>query len=442
MAKGDPLRIGLLLTRPLLVRNWLSSGLVATLQARHEVTLYMPQRLIEAARPWVPQGVALVATDRAVGGAWRRRVREVFLLASMVHREPRSATYRHKLAQRRPLGARLEIRALRRLRDRGVDLEAAFRRWEARRPPVRAARLLLRPLDVLLWPTLLHTHNEEVELIKSARGHPCRVVAAPASWDTLSCKGAFLLPPDHLLVWGEASYAHAVDGHGFLPSSVTVTGPPHWDGYADAHPLDTLAGKPTILVVGTSVNFWSDEHRLLTSLGRSGLREGFRVLFRPHPRGAWGWHFRDLLPTGVSLDPQIEHWVAHGRRGWSLDPADLAYYPRLMASVSCVVAAFSTMVVEAALLGTPSFLVAFGASRHGPGGAIRHLAYEHMRDIARWPGISVCQTEGDLLDRVTASLGGGLAHERRALQMAAQGVARVDGRAQQRILEAVECLRP
>ena len=383
------MKIGLLVSHALHNRNWIASGMAQKIADKHELVSLKPKEL------------------GAIGGPWRRRVREAFLLASMVAREPGSRTYRFKLAQRRPLAPRLEIRVFRILRDRGVDLEGAFRRWEARQRPLRAALEATRGLDVLLWPTLIHTHNEEVELVKSARqGQKCRIVAAPASWDNLTTKGSWLIRPDHLLVWGDASRRHAINYHGFAPDQVTVSGPPHFDCYHEprVRPVESI-----VLVVGTTVNYWADELTMVKML-KSHFNN---IVHRPHPRRGGDWSWAAMLGLRQQLDAS-----------------------------ACVVAAFSTVVIETALMGKPSALIGFGQSAHGPAMAEYHMQLEHMAEVTSWPGVVFCKTEQELLGWIRAALTGAFAGAADALRHRALEVARSDGHAQERILEALEWMRP
>ena len=382
------MKVGLLLSHALHERNLVASGLAQKIADKHELVILRPKEI------------------GAVGGPWRRRVREAFVLASMVAREPGSRTYAFKLAQRRPLAPRLEIRAFRILRDRGVDLEDAWRRWEARQRPPWAALQATTGLDALLWPTLIHQHNEEVELVKSARqGQKCRIVAAPASWDSLTSKGAFLVQPDAMLVWGEASKRHAVQWHGMTAGQVTVTGPPHFDFYHE--PRRVMPTRPSdapILVAGTSVHYWQDELAMVAFL-RSRLNG---VVHRPHPRRGGGWTWAAMEELRHQLDCAV-----------------------------CVVAAFSTVVIEAALMGLPSLLVGFAQSTHGPAMAGYHFHLEHMAEIARWSGVHLCRDPEELVHECRAYLHGKCADEA-ALRIAALEVARSDGHAQERILEALD----
>ena len=197
---------------------------------------------------------------------------------------------------------------------------------------------------------------------------------------------------------------------------------------------------PAILVAGTSINYWEDEYSCLVMLGQDGLKNYYRVLYRPHPRGSWGWHPKDIMPPGVARDPITDRQVAHGRQGWSLHPDDLREYPALIASVQAVIAAFSTLTIEAALLGKTPIMVGYGRTRHGPGISAVHAAYEHMAHVVNWPGVKVAYAAEDLVCFVQNAVNGQYAQYAEGLRQMALRVARVDGHARERVAETLECL--
>ena len=132
------------------------------------------------------------------------------------------------------------------------------------------------------------------------------------------------------------------------------------------------------------------------------------IVHRPHPRRGGGWTWAAMKELRHQLDCAV-----------------------------CVVAAFSTVVVEAALMGIPSLLVGFAKSTHGPAMADYHFHLEHMAEIAKWPGVHLCHSREELAHECRAYLHGKCA-DVTALRTAAQEVARSDGHAQERILEALE----
>lgn len=411
------------LTHRLHSRGWLASGFLRWLQdsTGDQVSVLLPNHSVIAGLPPTLLPAAYSPEE------WGRfsRVRTALRLATIVARERASVTYRHKLTQRGGTRRRLAIGVWRALRGLGHDVERVAVRMDSRLPPSRWLALLFdwSSPDLVLLPTMLHEDAYHNDIIRVARQHGVPVLAAPASWDTLTSKGGFLQRPDRLIVWGQRSAEHAVAHHGFTKEAVQVTGPPHFAFHDPkferpsclepfgigsalvryAERLRVPRDQPLpILVAGTSLNYWADEHRMLADLGRA-LGSHRRVIYRPHPRGSWGWHLRDIMPPGVTLDPQVERAIGTDRAGYSLDPVDLAYYSLLLSYVQCVVAAFSTLVIEAAIQGRPSCLVGWGASRHGEGGVLRHADFEHMQHVVEWPGVALCRDFHTLLRGVEAS---------------------------------------
>lgn len=431
----------------MMVRNWVTSGAVDLLAKRgHAVTVCLHRRNWQDLPAPLRQRLMPLFLDSLAGGRFRGRVRAALRLGSMVAREESSTTYRHKLGQDRPWVGRLEIAAWRRFRRRvpgGADggameerlcgLEGRFRPRSWVLEAVRAARP-----DLLLWATLIHQDNEELEVVKACRLLGVPIVAAPASWDSLSSKAGFMVRPDQMLVWGAESARHAAEWHHCPPGRISITGPVHWDMYAF---VQSVVGIPTILVGGTSVNYWEDEHACLVMLGHDSLKQGYRVLYRPHPRGTWGWHPKDIMPAGVARDPITEQQVVWGRQGWSLHPDDLRGYPPLLASVQGVAAAFSTLTIEAALLGKTPIMVGYGRTRHGPGMTSVHQSYEHMRHVVSWPHVKVASDPEELVRYVHNAVNGGSVRDADNLRQLARRVARVDGHAQERAAEALEAMR-
>lgn len=386
------MRILVPITHALHERNWVASGALDVIRDRgHEM-------------------VALRINPTSMSPA-RRAIRASLRLASMIERAKRgSSTYRHKLTLPRSVGDRLQVRVWRAL-GRVCDVEAVAHSIEARLPVTKAAGAILetyRP-DLLLWPTLIHSDPAD-DLAKAALVRGIPVVAALASWDTLTSKGGFLIRPDHVLVWGQASARHAARDHDLPAGQIHVTGPPHWDSWLETRPARP---RTKVYVNGTSVHYWVDEALVVRR-----LQEDFpgRVIYSRHPRrrGADGWSWK----------------VFHQLR----DHIDEA---------AILIAAFSTTAIEAALSGVPSCLVAFGAGL-GPvtGGGVAPLAeYEHMAEVVRWPGIAVCRDYDGLVDRINYVLGTGVPEPiRKDLATCAREVADMDGHCRERITDAIESI--
>lgn len=447
-AGGAAIRILLTLSHDLHARNWLASGLVDRLLARgHRITLVVPAALSAVVKQAAPSA-ELTALEPHLGGPIRTRIRALFRTASYVQRSAAHSTYAYKIATRRvTVRARAEVASLRAL-GRVTDLERAVVAMETRLPlNVQSVALLhLRP-DVLVTPTFIHD-DCEVELAKAARSCGVPVLAVPSSWDTLTSKGCFLVAPDMVAVWGQDSRRHAVEHHGLPPARVVVTGPPHFDMYASDYYRQEARGDfllrhglspalRVILFAGTTVTYWPDEFDQLRALSRlmeRGTALSQRLLwYRPHPRRS----VSDIAEVAALPCVYVDPLTRGG--GYSVRPDDLLFCRSLLDACDGVVTAFSTMIIEAALLGKPSVVVAFGLGDPGFGSVVQHAEYEHMRDVVSTPGVTMARGLDDLVEGIRGMLTGDVSSDRERLQTRAGEIAHCrDGGACERMVALIE----
>jgi hypothetical protein len=456
------------LSHSVFVRNFVASGCLGQLAARgHALTLVVPRFALAEVTPvvagWAGQAV-VECLDGLGGGVGRAHLRRWARVASFVHRR-QHRTYRHKI--------RMNLEGLRRLDARGTPLAGGFavralgglllgparervwRRIEAALAPVPAATALLercRP-DILFAPTRIRA-EAELELMKAARQAGIPVVAFAATWDALTSKGFFPVLPDWLLVWGEENRAQAMAFHDIREDRIVVTGTPHLDVYGDSAPREPRAAflarrgipehRHVILFAGTTITYWEDEPRHLRALSEAIERGELKdcvVWYRPHPR-------RPLQQLGdvmhlphVVLDDQAMRHKQTGASAYSALPEDLGHYRGLMDAVDVVVTAFSTMIVEAALLGKPSLVIGFGDDQSGRGRLIQHANYEHSLDILKTPGITLCRSLDTLKREVQRVVAGEYAGHAAGLRAQAGEIARnADGGAGARIVDAIEAI--
>jgi len=451
-----PLSILLALSHTFHGRTFLASGAAGMLLDRgHRLTVVAPQGFVprirsELAGSGLLDGVEPI--EPYLGGRVRDRLRAVSRTASYVQRSALS-TYRHKLVVRTvSKRAALETRALGAL-GRVLDLEALARAVESRIPVKAAALALIRRVkpDLVVTPTFIHD-TQDIEIAKAARRLGVPVAAFPASWDTLTSKGFFLVPPDALMVWGEDSLRHAVQYHGYSPDRVFVTGPPHFDIYAPTASAESREGflsrrgispdKRVVLFAGTTVTYWADEPLQLRALSRlveRGELGDCVIWYRPHPRRSYR-DVTDLLGLpGVHVDDQILRQKAEGRSSYSIEREDLAHYRGLLDACDGVVTAFSTMIIEAALMGKPSLVVAFGLGDETPERLLQHSEYEHMRDVISTPGITLCRTLEEMQRGIQRMIRGEYAAFSEVLRKRAGEIAHcLDGKARERIVQVIE----
>ena len=449
--KDGPKRILYVLPDAFAVRNVEASGLLLRLTERgHQVAALCGTQGVELIKGVTCGALALYLGSRLRQWARRGPLRTLSYLSRSLNGE---VTYRTKLALRRAWRQRLEIAILRPVAAI-LDGERVGR-WVERRLPVdRGAKGLverLRP-DVVVVHTSIYA-GDEAEIVKWARCGRVPVIAQVASWDPLTAKGGFLVRPDVLAVWGEASRTHAIERHGFAPAQVVVTGPCHFDQYgenpdfrhwtAEAGWWTTPTLAPStrlILIAGSTLAYWNTEVAMVERIARWAEGRDIHVWYRPHPRH----HGRP-----VSL-PKL-NTLTVDESGLDAPPA---HYRRLLEQAVCTIAAFSTMVVESALMGKPSLVVAFGDSTGGSeygdtprGRLVDHAGFEHMAEVLTWRGVVTCRTEHELFSgleyftgRLLTGIGIMLREERaRALQGQASRIAHcLDGGATARMVALIE----
>lgn len=445
-------RLLVLVSHSLHVRNFLSSGCLEALTARgHRITLLLPGSLMAEVADLSRVAERVLPMEPYLGGRARAFIRSFFPLASFVQRRG-FTTYRYKLELDRPWWPRLQI-ALCRALERRWDLEALARRIDVSLPPRPAALALAREVrsDLFFYPTLIWD-GAELELLKAARLLGVPAVAFAASWDTLTSKGFFLLPPDYLLVWGDDNLRQAVEHHAIPPERISVTGAPHLDVYArgaraeERQAFLSRRGIPpssrVILFAGTTVSYMADEPiqlRALSDLIVQGQLEKCVIWYRPHPRRAYR-DVSDLLNLpGVYVDDQVLRQKARGASSYSTAPEDVWHYRSLLDACDGVVTAFSTMIIEAALLGKPSLVVGFSL-KDDERSRLRHRSeFDHMREVIRFPGVTLCESLDEVVAGIRRILAGDFESMADVLQRRASRIARnLDGRARERIILALE----
>lgn len=443
-----------ILSHDLHVRNFLASGCLDALARRgHELSIVMPGGLISGVQSSAASG-RLEPIEPYLGGRVRRFLRRRFTVASFVSRR-RFRTYRHKIRLQKGSPPFMLQVWLFSLLGRVCELER-FCRWvEGKVPPRRTALALIERLrpDIVFCPTLIWD-GPELEVMKAARRRGIPTAGFAAAWDTLTSKGFFLVPPDYLLVWGEENLRHAVEYHGFPRERVFVTGAPHLDVYAAeraAEPRDQFLSrrgispeKRVILFAGTTITYWEDEPMQLRALSDAVVQGELKdcvIWYRPHPRRPLHQVGGVENLPGVYLDDQAVRQKTEGRSSYSSRPEDLWHYRSLMDAVEGVVTAFSTMIIEAALLGKPSLVVGFGLNDATPARLIQHAEYEHSLEVLATPGVTLCRSLDELKQGVQRIFSGEYAAKAAALRARAGAIARnLDGGARERIVDLLERL--
>ena len=388
------------LSSPFHVRNYVTSGVVSELAERGlSVAVATHQASISLVASQVQKDVHLVPIDGVLPTESRRRHLRLLRIASFVHRRSR-AEYRFKTRwQAGKLGLDLAATLLSHLTDGVSDSEQVAEKVLAALSPRKEALDMMSSLGprLVIRPTTI-SETEDFELVQSAYKLGVPILMCEGSWDNFTSKGAIWPPPQLVLVWGEYSRQQAEESHGLSDGVVEVTGPPHFDVYGDPAALasrgewfalhDLDPSKRMILFGGTTVGKFSDESFVVKLLSRwidSGTLPPSYIWYRAHPRTRVRAEQEGIssIPH-VVVDPGVGEEDSLPQGNWSVHPMDAVQRANALNASDVLVSAFSTIIIEAALLGKPSVIVGFSDS-DGPARPtiFPNLDFGHVKYLLR-----------------------------------------------------------
>lgn len=284
----------------------------------------------------------------------------------------------------------------------------------------------------------LQTHSA-VPFLNAARRLSLPVVGYISSWDHTVGKGVVTPHVGRYVVQNGVMRDDIVRYHGIEAERVVVTGWPQTDlfhrrrprsGYVAllrAHGLDPA--RPLVLVMGntpTNAPYEAAFVERLVAWWRGGPQERFSLLFRPHPRDTL-WRERFAAARGVE--------GAHVQEPSYTDIEELG---TLLQHSDCVVANAGTILLDGLVNDRPAVCVLYDeGAPPGERWAELNVVGEHYRQLMN----SDAFYRAERFEQVTAGIERALANpdelaaERR--RVAREVVGEVDGRASERVVEAV-----
>lgn len=223
--------------------------------------------------------------------------------------------------------------------------------------------------DVVVACPFIYTMSADVEYVRAARQLGIPTVAAVASWDNLSTKGAFQLLTDRVLVWNAELASEAELIHAIPRGRIESTGAAKFDGYFELGPslareefcanIGVEADRPYLLYLGSSDQVAGDETDFVRELAQAmrGDRrtEALRIVVRPHPLNAKVWE--DFEESGITVFP---------RRGQRPDlPRYRADYFNTLTYAAAVIGVNTTAFLEAAIADRPCLSIVSERHREG-----------------------------------------------------------------------------
>jgi hypothetical protein len=223
----------------------------------------------------------------------------------------------------------------------------------------------------------------DANLLAAARRHGVPSLGSVRSWDNV--QKHLRTRPDAITVWNELNAHEATDIDRFRPTQVTQVGAPQLDVYfakPQTAPAPEDLGldphKKTLLVATSSFTYDSDQTYLVDLL-LEALRDGeihhpLQIVLRLHPDDRVGRYLKYRHAPEVILDIP-ERYLA--TLGWTMTQTDLERMAGLLRHADVMVNFATTVTLEAAIVDTPTLLVAF--STIDPDEMQRYVVGLHFR---------------------------------------------------------------
>jgi hypothetical protein len=320
-------------------------------------------------------------------------------------------------------------------------LDRLFTKWHYGRlryvPEPLLERLRHERPTVALANTQMHS---VVPFVVAARRAAVPVVGHIASWDHTVGKG--IVPPglERYIVQNDVMRDDLVRYHGVDEGRIVVSGWPQTDVFHRRRTRDEFErlvrelgldpSRPIVVVMGNSpVNAPYEKNfvdRLVSWWEESGAAARFSLLFRPHPRDReWRERFAaSLLREGAAVqEPSF---------------TDLETLAVLLQHGDVVVSHAGTILLDALVNGRPAVCVLYDeGAPPGEGWAWKNVSGEHYKALIE----SEAFYRAERFEDVTAALERALAHPdelaAERLRVARKVVGEVDGRAAERVADAI-----
>jgi CDP-glycerol glycerophosphotransferase (TagB/SpsB family) len=304
-------------------------------------------------------------------------------------------------------------------------------------PPQLEARLRRERPAILLANTQMHA---VVPFIAGGRRLQLPLIGHIASWDHTVGKG--IVPPDlkRYIVQNDVMRDDLVRFHGIERDRIVVTGWPQTDVFHERRPradyeglLRKLGLDPTrrvVLVMGNTPTNAPFERQFVERLvgwwNTNGARERFSLLFRPHPRDR---NWRERFAPALS------------RNGIAVQEAsftDIEALAMLLEHGDVVVSNAGTILLDALVNDRPAVCVLYDeGAPPGESWALKNVSGDHYHALMDSRAFYRAASFDDVVTGISRALAkpDELASER--ARVAREVVGEVDGRAAERVAEAV-----
>lgn len=241
---------------------------------------------------------------------------------------------------------------LHRLEERLIPTPSAYARlFETYRPALVVSGDPLRPGDA--------------NLVATARRQGVPSLGSVRSWDNI--QKHLRTRADALTVWHALNAREAASIDRYRPEDVTEVGAPQLDVYFDPpsreytrEELGIDPRKKTLLLATSSFTYDSDQtylvDMLIEAIRGGDIRQPLQIVLRLHPDDRVGRYLKYRHAPEVILDIP-ERYLS--TLGWTMTTPDLERMAALLRYADVMVNFATTVTLEAAIVDTPTLLVAF-----------------------------------------------------------------------------------
>ena len=188
------------------------------------------------------------------------------------------------------------------------------------------------------------------------------------SWDNTRVKNFSLKKPDHLFVWGEESKYEAKKFLSMDEKDLTISGPAFYHGQKKVEDQMIqdfrklfFADKNTFFLCygGSSKGLNEIKHLEKIEQLIDNSKENIKVLYRPHPWKDFNKNEKLFDPKNfknIFLDPfSKENYLSiYKKKNMQIDQVSPENTSLILKSVDAIISPLSTILIDAAALGTPS----------------------------------------------------------------------------------------
>ncbi|HEX8967729.1 MAG TPA: hypothetical protein VF937_07615 [Chloroflexota bacterium] len=205
----------------------------------------------------------------------------------------------------------------------------------------------------------------DANLVAAARRKGVRSLGSVRSWDNI--QKHLRTRADALTVWNSRNACEAVEFDRYRPAQITQVGAPQLDVYYSQRARRPGPGdlgldprRKTLLLATSSFTYDSDQtylvDMLIDAIRTGEIRHPLQIVLRLHPDDRVGRYLKYRHAPEVVLDIP-ERYLA--TLGWTMTHTDLERMAALLRHADVMVNFATTVTLEAAIVDTPTLLVAF-----------------------------------------------------------------------------------